>query len=656
MAEPHDRRAHARLRDHIESALQHIRDHAVVLIDPDGLIVGWNRGAERLLGYAESAVLSQPVDLFFTPEDRRAAAPERERATAARTGESADERWHLRADGSRFYASGTLTAVRDETNRLIGFIKIFRDLTEQRRHLDQLAESEGRYRLLVGSIKDYAIFMLDAEGRVSYWTPAAERIKGYSSDEIVGKPFATFFTEEDRARNAPEHELQSAREQGHVEGSGWRVRKGGALFWAEEIATALHDASGALIGYSKITRDATERREAELERERLLREATEANRLKDEFLSTISHELRTPLNAILGWLQVVRLRNDIPDTLSEALSVIERNARTQGRLIEDLLDVSRIVTGKAALTLTRISFAEPLAAAIETVKPDANQKGINLEVHHDVVRDEILGDSERLQQVIWNLLSNAIKFTPRGGRVIVTTAHTNGFLKLTVADTGVGIEPEFLPLVFDRFRQAETSQSKQHRGLGLGLSIVKHFVDQHGGTITIDSAGRDQGTTVGVLLPRVDAFTGAGLLIASQVSPPPALRALTDLSVLVVDDDPDARRMLELVLTAQGARVSLSASAREAIEALRVVRPDVVLADVAMPSEDGFRLLTQIRADSRISDVPVVAVTAHAGEQDRARCIAAGFDSFMPKPVDMNHVIDTVASLARRQVPDARAD
>jgi PAS domain S-box-containing protein len=609
----HDRTRWARLRDQIESSLQHIRDYAVVLIDEQGRIAGWNRGAERMLGYSEADVLGRSAELFFTPEDRRQGVFRRELEKAARTGEAKDERWHLCGDGSRFYGIGTLSVVRDQAGVLLGFAKIFRDLTEQRRAIEQLAESEDRYRTLVTSIKDYAIFMLDTAGRVSYWTPAAERIKGYAPDEIIGKPFATFFTADDRDKKMPERELRAAREQGRVEISGWRVRKGGELFWAEEIATALYDASGQHIGYSKISRDATERREAELERERALRDATEANRLKDEFLSTISHELRTPLNAILGWLQLVRLRNEIPNGLSEALTVVERNARTQGRLIEDLLDASRIVTGKAALTLEQIAFAEPLASALETVRPDAYQKGVELRVQHDVAHDEVSADAGRLQQIIWNLLSNAIKFTPRGGRVTVATTGSEEHIELRITDTGLGIEPAFLPLVFDRFRQAETGHNRQHGGLGLGLSIVKHLVTLHGGQVVIESDGKN--------------------------------RVLSTVAVLVVDDDVDTRRMLDLVLTAQGARVSVAPSTREGLDAARLSKPDVVLADLAMPSEDGFVLLSELRGDPAVKDVPVVAITAHAGSQDRARCMDAGFDSFVSKPIDMNEVIDLIAKL-----------
>jgi PAS domain S-box-containing protein len=635
-----------RLSNHIEPALQHIAGQSVVLTDAQGRIGGWNRGAERMLGSAQADVLGQSIDRFFTREDREHGVPQRERDIAAQTGEASDERWHLRGDGSRFYGSGMLVAVRDSGGALLGFVKIFRDLTEHKRATDQLAESEGRYRLLVDSIKDYAIFMLDADGRVSYWTRAAERIKGYTADEIIGRPFATFFTPEDQQRRAPERELEAARELGHVEGIGWRVRKDGSRFWAEEIATSIRDVAGTLIGYSKITRDRTERRQTELERERLLRDATEANRLKDEFLGTVSHELRTPLNAILGWLQMVRLRAEVPEGVSEALAVIERNARAQARLIEDLLDVSRIVTGKTALKMEQVALAEPLGAAVETVRPEAEGKQITVAVHHDVPNDDISGDSERLQQIIWNLLSNAIKFTPPGGTVTVTTSASETHIDLRITDTGVGIDPAFLPFVFERFRQADTANNRQHGGLGLGLSIVKHLVELHGGQIAIESPGRNAGTTVCLRLPLVHAAADEFAHFKRLPGRSSAARELTNLAVLVVDDEPDARRMLELVLTAQGAHVTVVASAGEAIAAARAACPDIVLTDLAMPLDDGYSLLSHVRADNTMTDVPVVAITAHARSEDRTRCLAAGFDAYMSKPVDMNELIDIVAGLA----------
>jgi PAS domain S-box-containing protein len=644
---------HARLRQHVDSALAHIRDYAFVLADDAGIIVGWNVGAERLLGYPEREAIGKRIDVLFSPEDRQAGVPEQELALAVRNGQTTDDRWHLRRDGTRFYGSGIVTAVRDDAGQLLGFIKIFRDLTAFRHAQERLAESENRYRLLVDSINDYAIFMLDPDGRVTYWTKAAERIKGYGAGEIIGQPFTIFFTQADRDGGEPDRELKVARETGRAERSGWRVRKDGSLFWGDEVATALHDSSGALIGFSKITRDSTERRRAELERERLLRQATESNRLKDEFLSTISHELRTPLNAILGWMQVIRAGAGTADRVSEGLAAIERNARSQARLIEDLLDVSRIVTGKTQLTLRRIPLAAPLGAAVDTVRPMAEQKGIRLLVLHDATDDELLADGERLQQIIWNVLSNAVKFTPAGGTVTIRTTAQDHTVEIHVQDSGIGIDPAFLPFVFDRFRQADTAHAREHGGLGLGLSIVQRLVELHGGRATVDSDGRGQGTTVRLAFPRLESAHDPRLHRSARSEPAVSSRGLAGGTVLVVDDDADALRVMELVLTAHGANVVVAASSREALVAAKATRPEVVLTDLSMPTEDGFSLLAQLRADRdpALHAAQIVAITAHAHPSDREQCLAAGFDEYLPKPVDMARIIELVADLlaARRR-------
>lgn len=637
----------ARLHEHMDAALAHIRDYAIVLVDQDHRIAGWNRGAEQLLGHSVDQAVGQPFDLLFSPEDRHKGMPQRELAAAEADGESSDERWHLRRDGSRFFGSGIVRAIRDESAVLLGFVKIFRDLTEQRRAQERIAASEERYRLLVESVKDYAIFMLDQNGLVSEWTTAAERIKGFTAAEIIGKPFATFFTAIDRSHGEPERELQTAREVGRTERFGWRVRKDGSVFWADEIMTAIYDPSGTFVGYAKITRDISERRRADLERERLLQDATESNRLTDHFLDTMSHELRTPLNAILGWIQLIRSRSSSLERMSEGLAVIERNARAQARLIDELLDVSRIMNGKTQLSLEPLSLTSSLGAAIDTIRPTVQEQGVTLEVRHDLASDVLLGDSARLQQVFGNLLSNAVKFTPAGGEVVVSTTASDDAVEVSIADSGIGIDADFLPLAFDRFRQADTGHAKTHTGLGLGLSIVKHLVSLHGGHVVLESAGRGMGTVARVTLPRTYSPQKTSAVI-------PRTAVALDSSVLdgvrivIVDDDDDARRLLDLVLTAHGARVTIAASATDALMAVRSWSPRLVISDLSLPGEDGFALLKQLRADpdETLRRLPVIALTAHAHPKDRERCLAAGFDAYIPKPFEMKDVVEIVASLA----------
>jgi len=423
------------------------------------------------------------------------------------------------------------------------------------------------------------------------------------------------------------------------------------------IGAALHDASGALIGFSKITRDNTGRRRAELERERLLRQATEGNRLKDEFLSTVSHELRTPLNAILGWMQLLQLRKASPEHIAAGLAVIERNARAQARLIDDLLDVSRILSGKTRLTLAPIALAGPLGAAIETVRPMADQKHIMLTVQHDASRDDLVADAERLQQVIWNLLSNAIKFTPAGGSIAVTTALADHSIELVVRDSGIGIDPAFLPLVFDRFRQADTAYTKEHGGLGLGLSIVKHLVELHGGTVSVESDGREQGTTVRLALPRSQENREPPADNGPAADGTRADRVLAGVNVLVVDDDCDGGQTLELVLTAQGAHVTRAATAREGSGVLGASAVDVVLIDLSASGDDGLALLKRAGDGAADSRARTVVITGRAREEDRDAYLAAGFDAFVTKPLDLNRVIDLVAGLsAPRSEPNDPLD
>jgi signal transduction histidine kinase len=406
----------------------------------------------------------------------------------------------------------------------------------------------------------------------------------------------------------------------------------------------------------------TELRRAKDERERLLaleqrarRQAEEANRLKDEFLATLSHELRTPLNAILGWVQVLRTGKLDEAAAAKALETIERNARAQAQLIGDLLDVSRIITGKLRLDFKPVELHRVIDAALESVQPAADAKGIRLAVNLGALAFPVLGDSDRLQQVVWNLLSNGIKFTPRGGRVEVLLRESAGNAVIQVSDSGIGIRPDFLPFVFDRFRQAEGSITRSHTGLGLGLSIVRHMVELHGGTVAVDSAGEGQGSTFTVQLPMraelteglpfVDRRRGAG---SSPVASLPDL--LKDLRVLVVEDEKDTRDLLEMALRQCGAEVSAYGSVPEALAAFDRLPPDVVVSDIGIPEEDGYSLIQKIRSRDPGSGgmVPAAALTAYARTEDRLRALEAGFQKHLAKPLDPAELVAAVASLAGR--------
>jgi len=398
-------------------------------------------------------------------------------------------------------------------------------------------------------------------------------------------------------------------------------------------------------------------REALLAREQVLRaEAEELSRLKDEFLATMSHELRTPLNAIFGWITLLRTRRLDEPTQERALETIERNARAQKRLIEDLLDVSRIVTGKVALELVTVDPRRVVEAALETMHPAAQTKGLKIVPLLDIGAGTVRGDFARLQQIVCNLLSNAIKFTDAGGHIEVCLARRNGEVEISVADSGQGIKPEFLPLVFDRFRQEDGSISRRHGGLGLGLAIVRHLVELHAGSVEAQSVGEGKGAKFivrlpvreGSLIPRVSESPNG-----ATVSP----AMLMGVRLLVVDDDPGARELISGMLEGFGAQVSTAESGQAALSLLFAQRPDVLIADLGMPGMDGYTLIEQVRGlEPDFGGLtPAVAVTAYASPQDRLRALQAGYQNHVAKPVEAEELAIVIASLAGRPAQDKRA-
>ena len=403
-------------------------------------------------------------------------------------------------------------------------------------------------------------------------------------------------------------------------------------------------------------RHSAEERKVLLESERLARaEAERTSQMKDEFLATLSHELRTPLSAILGWAQVLRRGSRDPADLQRGLQTIERNARAQAQLIEDLLDMSRITSGKVLLDMQNVAPAPFIDAAIDTVRPAADAKNIRIEKNYAADVGTIAGDPARLQQVIWNLLSNAIKFTPSGGFVAIDVTQQQGQVSITVRDTGAGIRAEFITHVFERFRQADASTTRRHGGLGLGLSIVKHLIEQHGGTVRAESAGEGQGASFTIDLPAAAPTAASSARSARAMmikSPAPntgefTLRDLGGVNVLVVDDDRDARELIFRILSDCQATVRIAGSAREAVDAMRAAPPDLLISDLGMPEVDGFELLAWVRQLGRDhgGEVPAVALTAFARSEDRLRALEAGFSAHISKPVEPSELIAVVASL-----------
>jgi hypothetical protein len=643
-----------------------VRDYAIFMLDPEGHVLTWNAGAERIKGYRAAEIIGCHFSRFYPPEALARGLPDHELEEAQRVGSFEDEGWRVRKDGSLFWANVVVTAMRDATDQLIGYAKVTRDLTQRRGHEEALRQSEERFRLLVEGVGEYAIFMLDVNGKVATWNVGAQRIKGYAADEIVGRHFSVFYPREVRESGWPDHELQQASEHGSFVDIGWRVRKDGTMFWANVTITALRDEAGCLLGYAKLTRDLTESKRVEaielassdreqvLDAERSARMAAQrAARVKDEFLATLSHELRTPLSAILGWTQIVlKGRATGPAEQRRAMEVIDRNARAQVKLIDDLLDLSRIMTGKIRLDIQQISMPDVVQAAIDSALPMAEAKEIRLRSLLDPSCTMVSADSSRLQQVVWNLLTNAIKFTPKGGQVQVLVQRVKSHIELSVTDTGIGIPASFIPLVFDRFSQQDSSTTRAHGGLGLGLAICKQLVELHGGSIRATSSGEGQGATFFVELP-VSLMQVEDERTHPSVEVEPtemiALPKLDGVHVFAVDDEPDARALLERILEDHGAIVTTFASANAVLAALKSSRPSVIVSDVGMPGMDGFQMIRALRADEpRDSRVPALALTAFARAEDRKRSLQAGFQAHLAKPFDVGELVLLVADLVGR--------
>jgi PAS domain S-box len=556
------------------------------------------------------------------------------------------------------HASGR--AYRDASGTPSQFNGISLDVTRQKQIEAELLESEARYRLVVDSLPDYAIFLLDDHGLVTHWNAGAERLLGYSADEILGRSARILFTPEDRARGEDANELETAKRTGRASDDRWHIKKDGTRFFVTGLMTTLTDALGHRIGLAKIMRDVTDRHAAAAERERLLEneraaraEAERTSRLKDDFLATLSHELRTPLNAILGWTQVLKEGPISPEELAEGLEIIDRNTRVQAQLIEDLLDTSRIVSGKVRLVVQRIDFAPVVSAAIDSVRTTASAKQIRLLPHFTPGVLDVMGDRTRLQQVVWNLLFNAIKFTPQHGRVDVFLDREHDRVILRVRDTGAGIDPNFIPHLFQRFSQADASTTRQHGGLGLGLSIVKQLVELHGGQVHAESAGLGHGATFSVTLPLLASLPPS---LLPPRPPPASLNAtpvpnhadLTGLTVLVVEDEPDSASLVQRILRSHGAEVHVSSNVTDGVARFQQVRPHVIVSDIGMPQLDGYELMRRIRALPHGAAVPAAALSALAREQDIQRSLDAGFQQHLAKPVEPALLVSTIAHLAGR--------
>lgn len=640
----------ARLAAVVESS-----DDAIISKDLNSIITSWNAAAERIFGYTRAEAVGQPITMLF-PEDQR--NEEHGILQRIRRGERIEhyQAERIRKDGVKIIVSLTVSPIKNRHGEVIGASKIARDISEQRARDVALRASEARLRAVVDATPD-CVKIVAADGTLRYMNRAGLGMLECGDDvSVEGASVFEVIAPEHRPTFIENHRRVCAGER-----LSWEfeiIGLQGTRRWMETHAVPLVQADGQL-AHLAVTREITARKRGEQEREELLiseraarSEAERAGRLKDEFLATLSHELRTPLNAILGWAQLLTTHREQAD-LQQGLEVIQRNARAQTKLIDDLLDMSRIVSGKVRLDVQWTDLASVVEAAASSVKPSADAKGIRLRKIIDPLVGPVSGDPTRLQQIVWNLLTNAIKFTPKGGSVDVLLERVHSHLEITVHDSGIGIKPEFLPLVFERFRQADSSTTRAYGGLGLGLSIVKHLVELHGGTVRVESAGENQGATFTVCLPlaplrnqdqrRHPQAQQTAVLQDFQVS-------LDGVKVLVIDDELDARLLVARLLTEHSADVRVAGGVDEGLKLVGEFQPHVIISDIGMPGKDGYQFIRDLRnlPVDRGGRVPAIALTAFARSEDRTRAILAGYQMHISKPIEPQELLATVSSLVGR--------
>jgi len=567
--------------------------------------------------------------------------------------------------GRRVAIASTFFPLFDGRGKVSHVAIVFKDLTTEIEAREQAEQERDLLRAIFRQSGD-GIVVCDEDGVIRGFNPEAERQHGIDRKAVPPAEWASAYGLRDlRGQLLPltETPLYRALKGERVEDARWMVRRpDGSMCILTGTALPLHHADGSPAGAVVTTRDETERLrlEEDLRREsatthRLYEEAQELHRLKDEFLATVSHELRTPLQAILGWARLLQETDDDPERRRHGLATIERNAKVQAQLVDDILDASRLVSGTLQMEWKAVDFAAVVRGVVQGLRDQAAGKKIALSL--DLPNSPVVvgGDVLRLQQIAWNVVSNAVKFTPASGRVDVRLGLEDAQAVLRVTDSGVGIAPEFLPYVFDRFRQADSSTTRAHGGLGLGLALVSHLVEMHGGSVEAHSDGRGQGAVFTIRIPRVDEVALAAPEGAERDTRVPV--RLSGVRVLVVEDEEDTRDLLSAALGHSGAVVDLAASAEEALAALRRRRPDVVVCDIGMPVEDGYALLTRVRALSAEEGglVPAVALTAYARSDDRRRALAAGFQVHLAKPVDPDELISVVARMAGRPRSSGRA-
>ncbi|MEH2070190.1 MAG: response regulator [Nostoc sp.] len=671
------KQSEARFRLMVASA----KEYAILTLDPNGIITTWSAGAEDLFDYSEAEIIGCECHCLYSFEDNLQDHVGWELQTAQTQGQAENECWHIRKDGSRFWGSGFVMPLRDEPDDDVqGFIKIMRDITSQR-------QADERFRLLYDITSDllaveqpmtlmhnlfsklapqlgldfYYNYIVESKdnrpilhlknhegitqevAEAFEWVEFGESLCGWIAQErrqivlnraeIATHPRAQIV----RDLSATAYISQPLIVQEQLLGTisfGSRTR---TCFTSEEIDLLQLMSEQIAIALDRANLIVSIQQHAE--------QLQRANQIKDEFLAVLSHELRSPLNPILGWTQLLQKGKLNAARQREALLTIERNAKLQSQLIEDLLDVSRIMRGKLSLTVAPLNLISVISAALETVRLTAEAKNINLQIDLDPTAP-ISGDAARLQQVVWNLLTNAVKFTPDDGQVIIELRQIAGQAQIRVIDTGIGIQPKFLPHVFDYFRQEDSSTTRRFGGLGLGLAIVHQIVELHGGTVKAESLGENQGATFTVQIPILNQSAKI-VLESDRADAESAETPLSNLQILLVDDDTDTRKFEAFLLEQNGAKVTALASGLEALQVLDSFIPDVIVSDVGMADMDGYILIQQIRSrpPNQGGTIPAIALTAYATDIDQQKTLTAGFQAHISKPFEPEELVKKILNL-----------
>ena len=668
------RQSQSRFRLMVESA----KEYAIFTLSLNGIITSWNSGAERLLGYTETEALGCKGQMIFTSEDNELNRAEWEMQTALTEGRAENERWHVRKGGSRFWASGLMMPLLSETGNTQGFVKILQDKTEQRQaserlrllyettsdllatpqplqlmsnlfnKLSQSLQLDYYYNYIIEK-KDNQL-MLHLKNYEGISQEAAQSIEWIEFGQYLCGLVATerrqIVLDKEQISTHPNARLvcsmgitsyagQPLIVQGRFLGTLSFASRTRTNFTCEEIDLLQSVCEQMAIAIERANLIASIQQQAE--------QLQQANRIKDEFLAVLSHELRSPLNPILGWSKMLQTGKLDAAKTAQGLSAIERNAKLQAELIEDLLDVSRILQGKLSLKVYPVDLVPTIYAAMETVELAAQAKSIQIQARLESNVGQVLGDANRLQQIIWNLLSNAVKFTSAGGQVNITLECLDDSAQIRVSDTGKGINPDFLPHVFDHFRQEDGATTRKFGGLGLGLAIVRHLVELHGGTVEAESAGEGRGATFIVTLPLIQ--NPSETTLDSKLSEPSL--NLDGIKVLVVDDDTDTREFIAFMLSTYGAKVTAVSSGAEALAIFTQNRPDVLVSDIGMPQIDGYMLMRQLRTlpPEEGGQIPAIALTAYAGEVNQQQALQAGFGRHVSKPIEPLTLIAAIAQL-----------